>query len=161
MERHVHTLKKRNLKQCLSIALAIIALDQITKTWVLNTLQHTTKPILPFLNFSLGFNKGAAFGILDAAGGWQRWFFIILGISVSAVILIWSANLKAQKKMENLALALILGGAWGNLIDRIHLGHVIDFIDFYINNWHWYTFNIADIAICVGGVLLAIYGLKK
>ena len=154
-------LKNRNLKHCLSLALAIIALDQISKAWVLTVIRETTRPIMPFLNFSLGFNKGAAFGILDAAGGWQRWFFIILGISVSVVILIWSAQLNAKKNMENFALALILGGAWGNLIDRIRLGHVVDFIDFYVGNWHWYTFNVADIAICVGGVLLAIYGLRK
>lgn len=154
-------LKSRSLKYCLSVALAVIALDQISKALALTMLRQAAVPIMPFLNFSLGFNKGAAFGILDSAAGWQRWFFIILGISVSAVIVIWSTQLDSKKKMENLALALVLGGAWGNLIDRIRLGHVVDFIDFYIGNWHWYTFNVADIAICIGGVLLAIYGLRK
>lgn len=154
-------LKSRSLKHCVNLALSIIALDQISKAWALMILRHTTLQIMPFLNFSLGFNKGAAFGILEAAGGWQRWFFIILGVSVSGAILVWSAQLNSKKSMENLALALILGGAWGNLIDRIRLGHVVDFIDFYVGNWHWYTFNVADVAICIGGVLLAIYGLRR
>jgi signal peptidase II len=154
-------LKNRSLKTCFNLAFLVIVLDQITKAMALMLLPAKKIAISPHLNFALGFNKGAAFGILDAASGWQRWFFIGLGISVSIVILIWSMRLSKGDKWENVALALILGGAWGNLIDRIRLGHVVDFIDFYIGNWHWYTFNVADIAICVGAFLLAIYGLRK
>ncbi|HSX19714.1 MAG TPA: signal peptidase II, partial [Gammaproteobacteria bacterium] len=113
------------------------------------------------LNLHLAYNKGAAFGVLESAGGWQRWAFIAVAIITSAVILLWGKKLGKKHKLETLALSLILGGAWGNLIDRIRVGYVIDYIDFYIGNWHWYTFNVADIAICVGAVLLVLLSFKK
>lgn len=145
----------------LSLALLIFAIDQITKLLVIALMHSNSVPIMPFLNFTLGYNKGAAFGILDAASGWQRWFFIAIAVFISIIIIIWSKKLSKYDVWEKIALGLVLGGAWGNLLDRIRLGHVVDFIDFYIKNWHWYTFNVADIAICIGAVLLAVYGLRK
>jgi signal peptidase II len=145
----------------LSLALIVFALDQITKLLVIALLHANSVAIMPSLNFTIGYNKGAAFGFLDAASGWQRWFFIAIATAISLVIILWSRKLTKRDKWEKVALGLVLGGAWGNLLDRIRLGHVVDFIDFYIGNWHWYTFNVADIAICIGAVLLAIYGLRK
>lgn len=145
----------------LSLALIIFAIDQITKLLVVAMQSANSVAIMPYLNFTLGYNKGAAFGILDAASGWQRWFFVAIAIIISLIIILWSKKLTKGDRWEKLALGLVLGGAWGNLLDRIRLGHVVDFIDFYIGSWHWYTFNVADIAICIGAVLLAIYGLRK
>jgi signal peptidase II len=145
----------------LSLAILIFAIDQITKLLVVAMLHTNSVAIVPYLNFTIGYNKGAAFGILDAASGWQRWFFIAIAITISIIIILWSKRLTKRDKYEKVALGLVLGGAWGNLLDRIRLGHVVDFIDFYIGNWHWYTFNVADIAICVGAVLLAFYSLRK
>lgn len=145
----------------LSLALIVFAADQITKLLVVAMLHTNSVAIMPYLNFTLGYNKGAAFGILDAASGWQRWLFITIATAISLIIIVWSRKLTKRDKWEKFALGLVLGGAWGNLLDRIRLGHVVDFIDFYIGTWHWYTFNVADIAICIGAVLLAIYGLRK
>lgn len=145
----------------LSLALIVFAIDQITKLLIVAMLSANSVAIMPYLNFSIGYNKGAAFGILDAASGWQRWFFIAIAVIISLIIILWSKKLTKSEQWEKIALGLVLGGAWGNLLDRIRLGHVVDFIDFYIGSWHWYTFNVADIAICIGAVLLAIYGLRK
>jgi len=145
----------------LSLALIVFAVDQITKLLVVAMLHTNSAAIIPSLNFTLGYNKGAAFGILDAASGWQRWFFIAIAIIISLIIILWSKKLTPRDKWEQVALGLVLGGAWGNLLDRIRLSYVVDFIDFYIGTWHWYTFNVADIAICIGAALLAVYGLRK
>lgn len=145
----------------LKLAFLVLALDQVTKLLVLALLHTHSVAIMPYLNFTIGYNKGAAFGFLDAASGWQRWFFIAIALVISLIIILWNRKLTKRDKWEKVALGLVLGGAWGNLLDRIRLGHVVDFIDFYIGQWHWYTFNVADIAICIGAVLLAIYGLRK
>ncbi len=145
----------------LSLALIVFVIDQITKLLVVAMLHTNSTAIMPFLNFTLGYNKGAAFGILDTASGWQRWFFVAIATIISLMIIVWSKKLTQRDRWDKAALGLVLGGAWGNLLDRIRLGHVVDFIDFYIGGWHWYTFNVADIAICIGAVLLAAYGLRK
>jgi len=145
----------------LSLAMLVFAIDQLTKLLVIAMLQTNSVAIMPFLNFTLGYNKGAAFGILDAASGWQRWFFIGIAVVISIIIVLWGKKLTKRDVWEKAALGLVLGGAWGNLLDRIRIGQVVDFIDFYIGAWHWYTFNVADIAICIGAVLLAVYGLRK
>jgi len=101
-------------------------------------------------------NYGAAFSFLSDAGGWQRWFFAILSTVVSAVIAVWIFRLPKVKWIESLALALILGGALGNLYDRVILGYVIDFLDFHWSGWHFPAFNIADSGITVGAILLIL-----
>lgn len=140
------------------LAIIIIAIDQITKLLVINNLDFAEViNILPGFNLTLAYNYGAAFGILDNAGGWQRWLFLIFAVIISIIILIWM-KYSVRKKMilESFALSLILGGAIGNFIDRVWYGYVIDFIDIYIKNWHWYTFNLADSAITVGAVIIMI-----
>ena len=111
---------------------------------------------LPFFNFTLMHNTGAAFSFLADQGGWQRWFFAVLALGVSLVLAVWLSRLKAHETWLALALSLVLGGAIGNLIDRVYYGYVIDFIDVYYNASHWPAFNIADSAISVGAVMLII-----
>ncbi len=134
----------------------VVVLDQITKQWADRTLDYF-QPVAVidcFFNLTLLYNKGAAFSFLSDAGGWQRWFFTVLSAVVSVVIFIWLKKLPADKKVLAAGLALILGGAIGNLIDRSIYGHVIDFIDVYYQNRHWPAFNIADSAITLGAACL-------
>ena len=138
----------------------VIALDQVTKvaadTWL---AYHDPVPVLPFFNLLLSYNTGAAFSFLSDAGGWQRWFFVVLALGVSAVIALWLYRLPANQRWTAMALGLVLGGAIGNVIDRLLYGHVVDFLDFYVGQWHWPTFNVADSAITIGVAVLIIDGL--
>lgn len=144
------------------VALLIVAVDQASKAWVLAHMTVYEKiHIIPHLNFSLGFNRGAAFGFLSTAGGWQRWAFIGLALVIIGFVIGWATHLKPREKFERFALACILGGAIGNLIDRLVRGHVVDFFDFYVQEWHWYTFNIADIGISAGAVILLWLSFRK
>ncbi|MCK5639473.1 MAG: lipoprotein signal peptidase, partial [Gammaproteobacteria bacterium] len=122
-------------------------------------LMHQPVPVFPGLNMTLMHNYGAAFSFLSNAGGWQRWFFTILALAVSAFIIGWLRKLEKQQTFLAIALALVLGGALANVWDRITLGYVVDFIDVYYQQWHWPAFNIADSAICVGAVMLIIDAL--
>ncbi|HED38883.1 MAG TPA: lipoprotein signal peptidase [Chromatiales bacterium] len=138
----------------------VVVLDQVTKYLVTDSLQlYQSIPILPSLNLVLAHNTGAAFSFLSDAGGWQRWFFAVLAIVVSAVILVWIVRLKQHELRLAIALSLVLGGAIGNVWDRIMLGYVVDFIDVYYGDWHWPAFNVADSAICIGAILLIIDAL--
>ena len=112
--------------------------------------------VITHFNLTLVYNTGAAFSFLADAGGWQRWFFVLLAIGVSALLLVWLYRLERDQHWLAAALALVLGGAVGNLVDRILHGHVIDFIDLYAGGWHWPAFNVADSAITVGAVMLII-----
>lgn len=112
-------------------------------------------------NLTLLYNKGAAFSFLANAGGWQRWFFLILTTAVSIFIYFWLRKLKPHQRLQYTALALILGGAIGNLIDRAIYGYVIDFIDVYYGSYHWPAFNIADSAITIGAFLLIYDTIKN
>lgn len=142
------------------IAVLVIVLDQLTKNWASAELTYATPYVITdFFNFTLLHNKGAAFSFLSDAGGWQRWFFTIVAAVVSAVLAVWLIRLPVHKRMEAIAIALVLGGALGNLYDRVMLGYVVDFLDFHINQRHWPAFNIADSAICVGAVLLIVDSL--
>lgn len=152
---------KVQYKNLLRPALIVLVIDQVSKLFIVNTPHIKRVAIMPHLNFYLSYNRGAAFGLLGTASGWQRWAFIAIAVVISFFIFAWTKRLGKKDKWEIMALGLILGGAWGNLLDRIRLGYVVDFIDFYIRNWHWYTFNIADIAICIGAVLLAVVSLKQ
>ena len=135
----------------------IIALDQVSKWWMVSWLSlYETVVVAPYFNLTMAHNYGAAFSFLADAGGWQKWFFIVLASIVSLVLIVWLAKLKSTAKLEAVSLSLILGGAIGNVIDRIYYGYVIDFLDVYYGSYHWPAFNIADSAICIGAVLLII-----
>ena len=134
----------------------VILLDVITKAMASDNLQlHQPLNLFPGFNFTLMHNTGAAFSFLSDASGWQRWFFSIVAIVVSAAIVVWLGRLQKGQAWMAVGLAMILGGALGNVWDRLSLGYVIDFIDVYAGNAHWPAFNIADSAITVGaGVLI-------
>ena len=135
-----------------SIIIFTFFLDLITKNYALSSLiiNHSIS-INNFLNFTLAFNHGAAFSFLSDAGGWQRWFFIIFSI---VVILIITYILVKERNSQYIAFSFVIGGAIGNLYDRIFYGYVIDFIEFHYNSFYWPIFNIADIAISIGIILL-------
>ena len=135
----------------------VIAIDQVSKWFMVSWLSlHETFAVMPFFNLTMAHNPGAAFSFLAHADGWQRWFFIGLASVVSIALLIWLKKLKPQAKLEAISIAMILGGALGNLIDRFYYGYVIDFLDVYYGTYHWPAFNIADSAIVIGAVLLII-----
>lgn len=141
----------------LLLAAAVVILDQATKRLAENWLvPYRPMPLLPSLNLTLSYNRGAAFSLLAEQGGWQRWLLSALALVVSGYLLWWLHKLRRGQRLLALALGLIVGGAVGNLIDRLAYGYVIDFIDIHYGRWHWPAFNIADSAITVGAVLLVI-----
>ncbi|TVR61479.1 MAG: lipoprotein signal peptidase [Candidatus Competibacteraceae bacterium] len=145
---------------CWGLSGSIVGLDQLTKFLAERLLvMHQPVPVLPSFNLMLTYNPGAAFSFLAGAGGWQRWFFLSLGTAISIALVVWLTRLRPEEKRLGLALALILGGAIGNLIDRAWLGQVIDFIQLYYDRWYWPTFNIADSAISIGAALLVLDSL--
>jgi signal peptidase II len=152
--------REKNALVWLWLSLLVVILDQATKLWA-NTVLNFNDPValLPFLNFRLLYNTGAAWSILADAGGWQRWFLSGLTVVISSFLLFWLLSLKRQQYWIASALALIIGGAFGNLIDRLIYGYVIDFIDIHYQNWHWPAFNIADSAISIGAVMLVVDAL--
>jgi signal peptidase II len=144
------------------IAFLIIFLDQLSKYFALKHLtEYDPLPITRFFSLTLAFNKGAAFSLLNDASGWQTWFFGIVAIVISLGILFWLSRISAKDRLLSIALVLIAGGALGNLIDRIYLGHVIDFIDWHVSHYHWPIFNIADMAVCLGALMLFWESLFK
>jgi len=150
-------IKTRTALNWLWLSSLIVFVDRLTKINAVSEAYHGFS-ITPFLNFTLAYNKGAAFSFLSQAGGWQKYFFIGISIVVSVGILIWLYQLPKHAKLEAISVSCILGGAIGNLWDRVQLGAVIDFIDFYVANWHWPIFNVADIAISIGtGLLIVSY----
>ena len=139
------------------ISLLVIILDQITKQLALNSLSlHQAVNVIPGFDWYLTYNRGAAFSFLAQAGGWQRWFFTITTIVISAVILFWIKRVPPEDKFTSVSLCLILGGAIGNLIDRVYLGYVIDFIQVWLGSYPWPAFNIADASISIGAVALIL-----
>ena len=145
---------------CWWLSGSVIVLDQATKFLAETLLTfHQPVPVLPSFNLLLTYNTGAAFSFLAGAGGWQRWFFLGLGLLVSIGLIVWLRRLQPAEKRLAAALALILGGAIGNVIDRAWLGQVIDFIQLYYQRWYWPAFNVADSAITVGAVLLVLDSL--
>lgn len=143
----------------ITLAAVVFVLDQATKYAALKHLAHSEIAVAPFLNLILTYNTGAAFGFLNNAGGWQNTFFIIVAVVVSAMLVYMLRQLRSDQRMVAVALMLVLGGALGNLLDRIRFGYVVDFIDFYYGSWHWYTFNIADTAITIGAFILVLDAL--
>lgn len=125
-------------------------------------LQHfmlgETYSLLPSLNLHYARNYGAAFSFLADKGGWQRWFFALIAIAICILLAVLMYRSPADKKLNNIAYALIIGGALGNLFDRLWHGFVVDMIDFYVGDWHFATFNIADTAICIGAAFVVLEG---
>ena len=143
----------------LGIALIVVLFDQISKITMSRLLAFgQSEPVTSFFNLVMVYNKGAAFSFLADQQGWQRYLFA--GISLAAsLLIIWMLKRNPSQRLFCWALALILGGAIGNLIDRLAYGHVIDFLDVYFYGWHWPAFNVADSAITCGAVLLIWDGL--
>ena len=147
------------LQNWLLLALLIVVLDQLTKQLADNLLAYGDPlAVLPSFNLTLLYNKGAAFSFLNSAGGWQRWFFTAVAVVVSIVIVFWLKATGEEQRWTPAGLVLILGGAIGNVIDRVIFGHVIDFIQVYYDTFYWPAFNIADSAICVGAAILLLSG---
>jgi signal peptidase II len=139
------------------LSFLVVVLDQVSKQLVERSFAlHESMELLPFLNLTLVYNKGAAFSFLSDQGGWQRWVFVGLALVVIPVLVNWVRHLGRQERRIAAALTLIIGGAVGNLIDRALLGHVIDFIDLYYGQWHWPAFNIADSAIVIGVAFMLV-----
>jgi len=141
----------------LAVTALVILLDWHTKALATERLElYRPVEVFSWLNITLAHNYGAAFSFLSDAGGWQRWFFIVLASGISGVLLVWLLRLPRQEWLTALGLSMILGGAIGNLVDRIQLGYVVDFIDVYYRQWHYPAFNVADSAITCGVVLLLV-----
>lgn len=153
--------EKRELTGWLSLAGLIIVLDQISKLWISSHFIYgESLRVTAFFNLVLAHNTGAAFSFLNDAGGWQRWMFSAIAI-VAAVWIVRLLRQHAQQTLFCAALTLVLGGALGNLIDRVVYGYVVDFIDIYYIDWHFPAFNVADSAISVGAALLLLDSFKK
>lgn len=137
-------------------------LDLLTKYIVTQNFElYESVNILPIFNLTYARNTGAAFSFLANHDGWQKYFFIVLAIVISAVLVYFLKKNSASQKLQNSAYALIIGGALANMVDRAYNGFVVDFLDFYWQNWHYPTFNVADIAICIGAGLLALDAFKN
>ncbi|BAJ00974.1 lipoprotein signal peptidase [Shewanella violacea DSS12] len=138
------------------VVLVFIA-DQVSKQWVLANFDlYESVKLLPIFSFTYVRNYGAAFSFLSDAGGWQKWLFTFIAVGFSALLTFWLRKQPRQMWRLNLAYTLVIGGALGNLIDRLQHGYVVDFLDFYWDKSHFPAFNIADSAICVGAVLIIL-----
>lgn len=139
------------------VSVLIIVFDQCTKFYFASHFTETTLVrIFPFLNFILRFNAGAAFSFLGGQNGWQIYLLSGISIVVSLILMIWLTRLSRREWWIALPVSFVLGGAIGNLIDRVRFGVVIDFIDFHVGNWHYATFNIADSFVCIGAAWLML-----
>ena len=137
------------------ITLIVITVDQITKFAVIDAFKlYESVQYTPFFNLTYVRNYGAAFSFLGDAGGWQRWFFTAIAIGVSGYLLYWLRTIGRDQKLQPIAFCLVLGGAIGNVYDRIVYGYVIDFLDVYVGSYHWPAFNVADSAIFLGACFL-------
>lgn len=154
--------QKPNALAWLWLSAALLALDQLTKWWALHALQPAgvPHPVIPgFLNWTLAFNSGAAFSFLADGAAWQRWFFVLLAVAMTTVLVVWLGRTSRRDWRTSLPLALIVGGAVGNLIDRLHAAQVTDFIHLYFRQWNYPVFNLADCGITVGAVMLIVFGM--
>ncbi len=141
----------------LILSFIVLILDQASKWLVISNMRlYESIQLLPGFNLTYVHNTGAAFSFLSDAGGWQRWLFALIALAISAVLTVWLLRLKSHETLLAISISLILGGAIGNLVDRIAYGYVIDFLDVYYQQWHWPAFNIADSAICIGVALMLL-----
>lgn len=152
----------RNNLRWIWLSAIVIVLDQVIKLLVTKHLSYGQPiEILPFFNLILAHNTGAAFSFLSSAGGWQKYLFATIAIIVSIVIVIWMSKLHRTNNWTACALSLVLGGALGNLIDRVVHGYVIDFIQLHYHQYYWPDFNVADSAITVGAIMLIVALFRK
>jgi signal peptidase II len=153
--------RRNALAPWLAIAAVVIVLDQVTKAMIVAAFQLGDARVLtPFFDIVRAHNRGAAFSFLNDASGWQRWFFVALGIAAAAFI-VWLLRRHGGQRMFGWALALILGGALGNVIDRLLHGHVVDFIQVHWQQHYFPSFNVADSAITIGAMLLILDELRR
>ena len=157
------TSSRRNALPWLAVSALVIALDQLSKAWVLARLpEFQPVPVIDgFWNWFRTYNTGAAFSFLSDAGGWQKYLFVVLALVVSGVLVRWLAKMPRSDWKTAAPFALVIGGALGNLIDRLQHGHVVDFIQWYWRNHYWPAFNVADSAIVVGAVALGLFALRQ
>nr|SPS05663.1 prolipoprotein signal peptidase (signal peptidase II) [Candidatus Nitrotoga fabula] len=149
------------MSKWLGLSALVIFLDQFTKLWVSRSFAYGENlAVTEFFNLVLVHNRGAAFSFLSGAGGWQRWFFSVIAVLASGWM-IWLLRKHRQDPLFCFALSLILGGALGNLIDRVAYGYVVDFLDFYWQMYHFPAFNVADSAVTCGAALLIWDGFTK
>ena len=153
---------RRGALRWLWCSLFVVVADQSTKLAAVEWLDPAASvALIPTLDLVLAYNAGAAFSFLSTAGGWQRWLFIGLALAICVFIVHWLRDLPRGARWTPLALSLILGGAAGNVIDRVRIGAVVDFIDFHVGGWHWPAFNVADSAICAGAALLVLGTFRR
>lgn len=157
------TVVRPNALPWLLLSALVIALDLWTKHVALATLQlHQPVAFIDGIwNWTLTFNPGAAFSFLSDASGWQRWFFAALAVAISGLLAFWLSRTPRGDWRQALPYALIIGGALGNLVDRLRYGHVVDFVDWYWRGYHWPAFNIADSAIVGGAIAMIAFGLRS
>lgn len=153
--------KNAGLMLWLVIALVVVLLDQASKIMMSQFLLYgQSEAITPYFNLVMVYNKGAAFSFLSDQAGWQRYFFTAVSV-IASLFILWMLRRNPTQRLFCWSLALILGGAVGNLIDRIAYGHVIDFLDFHVGGWHWPAFNVADSAITLGAILFVLDEFRR
>lgn len=146
----------------LSLALVILLLDQVSKWWILEIVRLPEIgriEVTPFMNLTMVWNRGVTFGLLAGEAWWHAWILAAIALGVAAALVVWLA--RAPDRWTALAIGLVLGGAIGNVIDRIRFGAVVDFVDLHAFGWHWYVFNVADSAIVIGVGLLLAHALLR
>jgi len=147
----------------LGLSAMLLAVDQWTK-WLATASLEYNRPV-PFIdgfwNWTLVHNYGAAFSFLSSAGGWQRWFFTVLALVISTGLTVWLARTPRGDWRTALPYALVIAGAIGNVIDRVRYGYVVDFVDWYVGEWHWPAFNVADACIVAGAIGLVIFSFRE
>jgi signal peptidase II len=144
------------------LSILVIIVDQASKYWITRRLQvEEVMPILPFFNFILRYNQGGAFNFLKESGAWHIVFLSAVSVIVIIALSVWLLRLRYPSAWTACALGLVIGGAAGNLIDRIRMSNVVDFLDFHLGNWHYATFNLADSAIVIGIIMLLLQGFFK
>jgi len=153
---------RKGNQRWLLLSILVVVVDALSKAWIKKQLLvGMSYALLPLLNVTLAYNRGAAFSFLNTSDGWQQWLFGLIALVVVIILLAWMVSLPRSKNWQAAAAALIIGGAIGNLISRVYYGYVVDFIDFHLGSWHWPAFNVADSAIFVGVVMLIFSILKK
>ena len=139
------------------LTVLVLVSDILIKQYVYQNFKlYEPIEVMPFFNLMYAQNFGAAFSFLADEGGWQRWFFAGIAIAISLILMVMMYRDSAKKRLNNIAYALIIAGAIGNLIDRLMHGFVVDYLDVYVGEWHWPTFNLADMGICIGAALIII-----
>ena len=146
----------------LGASLSIVVLDQWTKSIATANLHlNEAVPVWPGFNWTLAHNLGVAFSLLNDGHVWQRWGLSSFALLVSLFLVRWLVKLEARERLTGLALALVIGGALGNVIDRVRLGYVVDFVELYVGSYYWPAFNVADSSICVGAALLLLASWRE